>query len=48
MTAWLEKLCSSKNSDGNKTLEQDVNSLIGLCSSKNSDGNKTVITKVCS
>ena len=34
-------LCSSKNSDGNKTLELLATSLGRLCSSKNSDGNKT-------
>ena len=35
------QLCSSKNSDGNKTWRHKKRSPYRLCSSKNSDGNKT-------
>ena len=35
------RLCSSKNSDGNKTGNGIVSIEKELCSSKNSDGNKT-------
>ena len=34
-------LCSSKNSDGNKTIIHIHSVAAQLCSSKNSDGNKT-------
>ena len=34
-------LCSSKNSDGNKTGDIEPKIQFELCSSKNSDGNKT-------
>ena len=37
------KLCSSKNSDGNKTMQPDDIIIVRLCSSKNSDGNKTYV-----
>ena len=36
------ELCSSKNSDGNKTNTIIQIKIAMLCSSKNSDGNKTV------
>ena len=36
-------LCSSKNSDGNKTIISVTPISVLLCSSKNSDGNKTAI-----
>ena len=35
-------LCSSKNSDGNKTESVPTEACDMLCSSKNSDGNKTI------
>ena len=38
-------LCSSKNSDGNKTTCPHCGKPIELCSSKNSDGNKTILVR---
>ena len=42
----IGKLCSSKNSDGNKTSGGMSSSSPLLCSSKNSDGNKTVLPAI--